>query len=71
MAFLQYKKDRIHIINSHDLEIISIKKIAADISRYFYLNTIKNYFLIALIVCLEPSFISKVTKYIPCFKSPK
>ena len=30
-----------------------------------------NYFLIVLTVCLEPSFMCNVIKYIPCFNSPK
>lgn len=31
----------------------------------------KFYLFIALIVCLDPSFIFRTTKYIPEFRSPK
>ena len=52
---------------------IYYKKIAANCLAAIHLPiiSIKNYYLMVYMVCLEPSFISKVTRYIPCFNSPK
>jgi hypothetical protein len=49
----------------------NIKKKTDPKDQSLKINLFENYFLIALMVCLEPSFIFRITKYIPEFNPPK